>query len=279
VPHFLNDAAIWFAKHVPLPAPLFTIGFLMVKAHNVIGHESYLLGQYSETGWWYYFPVVWFYKTPLPFTFLLAWGIVLLVRRCSSAAGDAPWRETLEPLLIALAIMASVLGSSINIGIRHILPIYAPLSMIAGYAVVEIWRRARDGFGRFALAALLGWLFAGVAISHPDYLAWFNELAQPNPERIVVDSNLDWGQDVLRLARVVRKHKIRNLKVLYAGNAWLFMHGIEAQPLAPYAPVQGWVAVSETALSFENKLGGYKWLEHYKPAARIGKSIRLYYIP
>lgn len=271
VPHFANNAAIWFAKHIPVPAPLFTIGFLMVNAHNAQGHESYLLGRYSDYGWWYYFPVVWFYKTPLSYMFLLAWGIVLLLRLRS--------RSALEPLLIALAIMASVLGSSINIGIRHILPIYVPLALIAGYAVVEIWRGARDAFGRFALAAVLAWLFVGIAISHPDYLAWFNELAQPNPERIVVDSNLDWGQDVLRLARVVRKHKIENLHVLYAGNAWLFMHGVEAQPLAPYAPVKGWVAVSETALSFENKLGGFKWLEHYKPAARIGKSIRLYYIP
>ena len=275
VPSFLRPLAGWFAAHVPMPAPLFTYGFLMVKAHNSGGHLAYLLGEYSQTGWWYYFPVVWFFKTPIPYIILTAWGLIVLARNA--------WRERrrawLEIALIAVALMAFVMTSRINIGVRHILPIYAPLSIVAAYAVVEIWRKATDAFGRTALIALLAWLFVGVAASYPDYLAWFNEAAGPNPDRITVDSNLDWGQDVLRLERAVRKLKIEDLGVLYVGNAWLHMHGIRGYGLTPYSPAKGWIAVSETGLKLENRLGGYQWLEHYKPVGKIGKSIRLYYIP
>ena len=276
-PEPLRPAASWIARNVPVPAPLFAVGFLMVKAHNAAGHTAYLLGRYSETGWWYYFPVIWFFKTPVPYMILLAWGMVLLVRKALAERQ----RAVLEPLLIALGIMASVMPSSINIGIRHILPIYAPLSLIAAYAVVEIWRGATDMFGRFALGTLLVWLFAGVAISHPDYLAWFNELAGPNPDRIAIDSNLDWGQDVLRLERAVRKRNIEQLRVIYVGNARLHIHlqGVQVDGMTPYLPYRGWIAVSETGLKLDNRSGGYTWLELYKPVTRVGKSIRLYYIP
>lgn len=273
----LRPAATWIARNVPVPAPLFAVGFLMVKAHNSAGHTAFLLGRYSDTGWWYYFPVIWFFKTPLPYILLLAWGIVLLVRKAATERS----RAVLEPLLIALAIMASVMPSSINIGIRHILPIYAPLTAIAAYATVEIWRRATDAFGRFALVTLLVWLFGGVAWSHPDYLAWFNEMAGPNPDRVAVDSNLDWGQDVLRLERAVRERNIQQLRVIYVGNAWLHLHlpGVQVDGMTPYVPYKGWIAVSETGLKLENRIGGYKWLELYRPVTRVGKSIRLYYIP
>jgi hypothetical protein len=56
--------------------------------------------------------------------------------------------------------------------------------------------------------ALLVWFFAGSLLAHPDYLAWFNEAAGHHPEKIVVDSNLDWGQDMLRLARILREKHI-----------------------------------------------------------------------
>ena len=90
-------------------------------------------------------------------------------------------------------------------------PIIPPLSIVAGYAVVHIWRTSRDAFGRAALIALLAWLFIGVGKEHPDYLPWFNEAAQPNPSWVAADSNIDWGQDVLRLARVVEEMKIDHL--------------------------------------------------------------------
>jgi hypothetical protein len=268
----MKNAMRWVGEHVPLPAPAFIVGMGMVKVHDAEGHDSYLLGKTGRKGWWYYFPVVFFYKTPIPFLLLALWGTLLIAWRRER-------RRAVYPLC-AMAILGVAMTSSINIGIRHILPLYAPLAIVAAYAVVEIWKRSTDAFGRTALLGLLVWLFGGVALAHPDYLAWFNEAAQPNPARIAVDSNLDWGQDSLRLARVLREMQIAdNVFIDITTNVQLDHHGVHSLPFDPKQKVPGWLAVSETQLAMKRPWGDYAWLEVYRPARRIGQSIRLYFIP
>jgi hypothetical protein len=188
-------------------------------------------------------------------------------------------RNALQFVLIAAAIMLTAMTTSLNIGARHILPILAPLSIVGGYAVVDIWRRTRDAFGRAALVSLLAWLFVGVAVEHPDYLAWFNETARPSPSYFAADSNIDWGQDVLRLARVVEELKIDHLHSAFMNSTRLGEHGINATGLVPHQPVTGWVAASENWLRFGEAKGDYDWLSQYRPVRQVGKTIRLYYIP
>ena len=263
------------AAHIPkavyearIPAPELVAGIALLKLHNAGGHTAFLLGEQSRKGWWYYFPVVLFYKTPIPLLILFAWGAAILLKQRR--------RQPLEPLLVTLAILAVAMSSSLNIGIRHIMPLYAPLSIVAAIGALAIWHSARGAFGRVALAGLLAWFFAGVAVEHPDYLAWFNEAAQPNPARIAVDSNLDWGQDVLRLARVVRKRHIDHLYIVMNFSTRMGAHGIEAEWLRPNEKVTGWVAAGENWLAFTDE---YDWLRAYQPVQKVGKSIRLYYIP
>jgi hypothetical protein len=142
---------------------------------------------------------------------------------------------------------------------------------------VVLWVDARNRAGS---AALLAWLFAGVAMAHPDYLAWFNEAAGKHPERIVADSNLDWGQDVLRLARAVRDNHIEKLWMLYTGNALVEHHGIPGAMILPWTPAPGWYAISLTQESIdpEARRGAYRWLDDYR-YTMVGKSIRLYHVP
>jgi hypothetical protein len=270
-PQPLQKFADWAATNLPIPAPALAVGLGMLQAHNQSGHNAYLFGQMRMNGWWYYFPAIFFYKTPLPYQILALWGALLLI-----LSRD---RLRIAYLLCAAAIMGVAMTSDINIGIRHILPLYVPLSIVAGYGVVEIWNRARDAFGRTVLAALLAWLFVGVALDHPDYMAWFNEAAQPNPARIAVDSNLDWGQDTLRLERAVRELKIDHLYVDVMTNARLDKLGIPVEGFQPSVKPTGWVAISETPYTFHSITGSYGWLTSYRPARRIGESIRLYYFP
>ena len=255
----------------PMPAPAFALGMALLGFHNQQGHEAYLLGELTTKGWWYYFPVVFFYKTPIPFLLLVLCGLAVLVMSRD--------RERLPYAAVALVLMIVAMTASINIGIRHILPIYAPLSIVAAYGVTEIWKRASGAFSRTTVLALLAWLFVGVAAAHPDYLPWFNELAQPNPAHIAVDSNLDWGQDGLRLARVVRELHIETLHPDALLSIRAERHGIHLAPLDPFAKTSGWVAVSETPLALKTSHGAYAWLRTYRPVRRIGKSIRLYFIP
>ena len=256
---------------IPIPAPAMPLGMAQVKLHEVYGHTAYLLGKESRTGWWYYFPVVFFYKSPLPWLILAAWGTLVLLR-----ARD---RRGLQLVAIPAAILLTAMTTSLNIGARHILPILAPLSIVAGYAVVDIWQKNRDAFGRVALVGLVAWLVVGVAIEHPDYLAWFNETAQPNPSYFAADSNIDWGQDVLRLSRVVKEMQIDHLHAAFMNSTRLDAHGIHATGLVPHQRVSGWVAVSENWLRFGEAKGDYDWLSNYRPVRQVGKTIRLYFIP
>lgn len=239
-----------------IPAPAFALGIASLKFHDREGHEAYLLGELRKDGWWHYFPVVFFFKTPLPFLIFIVWGL-----RSRHAA-------------IAAAILLVAITGSINIGVRHILPMYVPLAIAAAHGVAEIARRAAAPFSRTALTSLLVWLFAGSVVAHPHYVAWFNELAQPNPARIAVDSNLDWGQDAARLDRTAQAMGIDTLHVAMATT---IPFATPTVPLQPYVRTSGWVAVSETPVALA--ADEYRWLNHYRPVTRVGSSIRLYHVP
>lgn len=263
------------------PAPALFEGLGQLAAKNRAGHKSYLLGEVRTTGWWYFFPVALAVKTPLPFVLLTGAGIVAALR----SYGGTDRRRRLEPAAIALAILVVCLPSRINIGLRHVLPMYPFLAMLAGMGVVALWRAKGAQPAARALAVLLvGWQLASSASAHPDYLPWFNELARGRPERILIDSDLDDGQDLKRLADTLRARRIPVVSLAYAGSATVAEHGLPpVHWLEPHRPVTGWVAASLYSI----KLGSldqpghddFAWLERYQPVALVGRSIRLYYIP
>ncbi|HYC90805.1 MAG TPA: glycosyltransferase family 39 protein [Thermoanaerobaculia bacterium] len=244
--------------HVPLPAPYWIAGAEYVAQHSEAGHPAFLLGEHRPEGWWYYFPVLLFYKTPLAFLLLALGGMVLLRRRALA------W--------VPLVMLLPALTSKINIGVRHVLPLYPVLAIVAGYAAVVLWKKSR-----VATVVLAGWFFVAGALAHPDYLPYFHELAR-HPEEIATDSNLDWGQDLLRLEREVRERRIGHLYLSYFGSADWRRHAIPAEELPRDRRVRGWVAISEMQLKFGNP-EDFAWLGQYRPVARVGKSIRLYRIP
>jgi 4-amino-4-deoxy-L-arabinose transferase-like glycosyltransferase len=252
---------------VPLPAPLYLMGVLEVKDHDIKGHPAILFGEMRQGGWWYYFPVALFYKTPIPFLLLALAGCVLMLVR----------RKAIEIVVIVAVILDMAMTSRINIGVRHVLPIYAPLSIAAAFAVVNLWRF------RFMTGALAAWLIIGSAAAHPDYLPWFNAFAGDRPEKILTDSNIDWGQDVLRLVRYTRREKIPHLTLSLSTSV-----PVERVGLPPitymelWKPLHGWVAISEFHLAIGHADPQYRawtdeWFPEQRPFTRIGKSIRLYH--
>jgi hypothetical protein len=281
----LHDLATAIAG-APMPLGELFAGLASVAAHGKAGHDSYLLGVYSPKGWWYYFPVAFALKTPLPFLVLIGVGVVMLFRRRS---GEITWKQW-APLCSAASIMLICLPSSIAIGIRHILPMYLLLSMVAGYGLATLFASAgrRKGFAA-AGGLLLLWQGAASLAAHPNYLAYFNEIAARRPERFLSDSNLDWGQDLQRLSVAARARGIHDLTLSYFGTALPARHGLPAlHPFIPYRRTDGWIAVSIFNLKVDGPAkqrswgaasSPYDWLQAYQPVERVGQSIELYYVP
>jgi hypothetical protein len=261
----------------PVPAPAFIAGIDRFVLHGSSGHPSFLLGTPGNHGWWYYFPVALAVKTPIPLLLLAVVGAGEAVR------GLRDRRDWLAaaPLVAALAMLGIAMQVRVDLGVRLVLPLYPLLAIVAARGAMALWNQARRAAERAAVAGLTAWSLVGAIQSHPDYLAYFNALAGPRPERVLVDSNLDWGQDLYRLRDTLAARGIRDsVRVAYFGTADLTAAGVpNARQLGLHERATGWIAASETFLAGEWVGGAYAWLLDYPAAARIGPSMRLWYIP
>jgi hypothetical protein len=266
----MHDVAYWFlGLHLPLAGMIRGIG--EVYQHNWDGHSAYLFGKLSQQGWWYFFPVVLAIKTPLALAILAIAGAVVAFRERN--------RSALECLMAAAAIVLVSMASNVNIGVRHVLPVYLLISVLAGLAVVHLWKSRK-----VIVAALCFWMLAGSVAAHPDYLADFNLLAMGKPERIVADSDLDWGQDLHRATLMLRARGVREAWIAYDWPALSSREpGIVYRELPENTRVRGWVVASLRSLYYvgakvqaSGKPDPYGWLKTLTPTMRAGRSIVIF---
>jgi hypothetical protein len=254
-------------------------GIRAVQAHNAEGHPTYLLGERSISGFWYFYPVVLAVKTPLALVLLLGFALWLAFRERARLQRDWP------VLAFALGILLVALFSRINIGVRHILPVYFAFSLLAAAALPDLWRRGMGA--RAAMGVLLVWFAASSAFVHPDYLAYTNELAGNTPEKILADSDLDWGQDMKRLS--ARLRQAGATQVTFSPTISADFEGELGFPRmtqsSPVAPSPGWNAVS-LSLWKVRRLGLLDthpevtlWPDRVPPGERVGKGVMLWYFP
>ncbi|MHB9154554.1 MAG: ArnT family glycosyltransferase, partial [Endomicrobiales bacterium] len=171
------------------------------------GRSSFLLGEYSTQGWKYYFPAVFLLKTPLPFLALLAACMLL----------KSSWKK--EYLLFLVLPAAFYFGlscfSKVQIGHRHILPVYPFLAVW----VAAMAPRARRRFVQALCVVPLLWYGAGTIKAHPWHLSYFNELAG-SPDKgylYLTDSNVDWGQGLKALGAYLAQQKAGGIYLNYFG--------------------------------------------------------------
>ena len=207
------------ANAVRLLPEAYVYGCLRFLKH-ADGRPSFLHGQRSEEGFRAFFPVSFAIKTPLPLLVLLGMA-GLAARRRPLLRRDA-WFLWLPPLVYAAVSIASAL----NIGHRHLLPVYPFLFVAAG----RVASLAPGGSTRAVVSALLLLLALGTGRTHPHHLAYFNELVggPAGGWRWLVDSSLDWGQDLGRLGAWCRAHDVRTVKLAYFGTADPAHHGVPA---------------------------------------------------
>lgn len=264
-----------------VPAPQFFAGLAQAAGHNTMGHPSYLLGQHSMSGFWNYYLVVLAVKTPIPLLLLAAIGAWLAIRARRTDA------RMLWPLILSAGVFIAAQLGSIQIGVRHILPVYAGFSILGAVAVMYLVERAAIlKWTGIATGAALLWMLATSVASHPDYLPYFNFIAGDQPEKILADSDLDWGQDMKRLS--ARLRELRAPYVVFDPFIVAYLervHGFPPiQPDAPDIPAPGYHAVSLSVLKVvrmglgQNNPEFIPWPERMRPMERVGKGTLLFYI-
>jgi hypothetical protein len=235
-------------------------------------------------GWWYYFPVAFAVKTPvatLVFIALAAWAGVRILTARPIRSVSFSWFVLVVPLVVFGAFS---LSSHLDIGIRHILPMWPFLFVLSA----ALFTRARFRYAPAILLLLGAGLVAESVAIYPHYVAFFNVLAG-GPARganILADSNLDWGQDAKELAVWLRVHPAPHLCVDYFGPADLDRLGIGGPSL-----IARWnrdrrisldcveaVSVNYLEGVYANP-GDFAWLRDLQPDARIGYSIYVYDLP
>ena len=269
--HVLPEAWLW--------------GFVRFFKHQQ-GRPAFLLGAHSDEGFWSFFPVSFAVKTPLALLVLVGLAVWLAAARRLRSRADAF-------LWIPVALYAAVsLSRGINIGHRHLLPLYPFLFVAAGRAAT--WAAAAGPRrAPAAIVGLLGAWYVGAALwIHPHYLAYFNELAggPARGYRILVDSSLDWGQDLRGLKPYMEAHGIPRVKLSYFGTADPAYYGIACDLLPSYLPlprdvVRTFAPGDVLAVSATNLQGVYleaadrpmmERLRREEPVGNVGYSILIF---
>jgi 4-amino-4-deoxy-L-arabinose transferase-like glycosyltransferase len=268
--------------NIPLPMVSFFRGLYIVNDHNVKGSNGitktgpeYLLGQVSLTGWWYYFPVAFLVKTPTALLLLLVLSIVCAIR--SMAKMPDQLRAACAFLIPPAFYFLVSMSSTINIGIRHILPIYPFLFVWVGAVLMA---KALPRWCRATTVVLACLLVVESLNAFPNYLSFFNLFCGGSNQghRYLLDSNLDWSQDIKKLKTYVTSRGIGAICALGLDELALNYYGIPHREItgASEADIRATncvLAISANELFMNDTL---RWLRQERTLDMVAHSIYLY---
>ncbi|MBU1075077.1 glycosyltransferase family 39 protein [Patescibacteria group bacterium] len=310
-----GEIIYYVAQNIAIPSFQYLKGMFTLFSHNYWGHMSYLHGEYSNFGFWNYFPTTFLIKTPLSMIFLLAFGCLLLLsrlfkrniatrfnkiatnfipskkfrlkmrfrfllHRTTSFYNEIPFTYW---LLISTPVFYFIwaMTSKINIGHRHILIIYPFLIMLAA-KVITFSCGHKKTYIRILVVVFMIWYVLASILIYPNFISYFNEsIGGPkNGAKFVTDSNIDWGQDIIKFKKYLDDHNIDQYYFTYFGSLWPSYYGISHQPVPRVTnqeqleQLNRVVAISVSALYSED--GTYSALQTVEPDVRIGYSIYVY---
>lgn len=266
------------------PAPTHWTG-LLSQARSADERWVFALGLRKHGHWWWYFPLAFLLKNPLPLLLsCIIGGIVVLRKRL-------PFNALLPLFVFPLLYATTSITAGMNIGYRHMLPIHPTMYLLAGYGSSYLQRGSYQKLRRVVLSAMGLWYVLGTLSISPYEIAYFNELigGPKNAHHYLVDSNLDWGQGYKALARYLEAHPGPIPKI---APRFTYIqpedYGISSTPLppaenasalqAPFHPLPGRYVISLTTLQqgWPNDNEIYAWFRQVAPTAELGYSFFLY---
>lgn len=226
------------------------------------GNITVLLGERRAGGWWYFFPVAFLLKTSAALHVLLliaAVGAWLALR-----GGLRPWLASplRVPLIAGMLILAALIKSGLQIGLRHALPGVPFLCVLVAWGVSKVWERSGKPV-RAVVVALVAWNAISVLRFYPHFLPYLAEYPRgglPLYETLV-DSNTDWGQGLLELRAFMRSRGIDQVYLSYFGSALPEGYGIRYHAMRSFYVLDGRPSSAEppryAAISATNLAGAY----------------------
>ena len=267
---------------VPLPMPAHATPFLRLLQHAGEGHQAYLFGENKLDGWWYYFPLAYLVKTPIPVLLLFPLAIIVSVRQ-------ALWSKPQSGLIVIFFLLyaATSIASSLNIGYRHIVPLLCLIYIWTGAVLI-----INKSWSRLLCYSLLVYQVFSTLYASPYHLGWFNAISGgvKNGWRYLADSNTDWGQGYKALSSYQNDQNIPTMRL--AGFVFYdpAIYELDYTPLPPlhgdtpaifpnrFAPPPGHYAISLTSLDgiplADNEM--YDWFRWQQPTQRIANAIHYY---
>ncbi len=288
VPSRFEGRVLALFAHLHLLPESYLYGFAHVLVQSK-AFTSYLLGTIYPHPVWFYFPVAMLIKSTL--TFLILLGVMVWALATGRVTAR---REMLYMGSPAAVYMVFAMAGGMNIGVRHVLPVYIFLSIaIAGAAARLIGRERR---WLYAVVALLVLQAVSVVHAFPAYVSYANEAVggPSNVHVLLSDSSSDWAQQMKSVQRYLDANGITHCWLAYFGQGVVdySYYGIPCQPLitadslyfdGPHdvpPSIDGPVLMSAGVLSgFEfgpGALNPYLQFQKLKPVAVIDYGVFVY---
>jgi hypothetical protein len=272
---------------LPFPVPAASVIDNLVRLYQVNqgGRPAFLLGQRWSGGRWYYYLATMFFKTPPPALLLFVVACVAAVRRRRLAEQLPLWLFPAAHFLVNL-----IVGR--NTGHRYLLTVLPFGFVFISQLVPLLSDRLRVGWARAGSVVLVVWYLGASLWIYPDYLAYFNLFAG-GPSRgyeVLVDSNLDWGQDLVQLRRYMEREGLDEVWLSLFSLTDPAVYGIRAHELPDWGdkeigpgfhylhPDPGVYVVSATLLQglYMPNPSTFDWFIHREPVDQIGYSMLVY---
>jgi hypothetical protein len=192
------------------------------------GRPAFIFGQVLDKGVWYYFPVAFVLKTSLPFLIATILGVLWTAVRIVKKK----WADGLYIIVPPVLYLAMSMTTHLNIGVRHIMPVFAFFAVMSAAAVQAFWTSEqyyRWRINKILPAALVIWIAVLAIVTFPNYETYFSPMAggSSNGWRLLSDSNVETGQEVKTLAEYLKTRGETKVNGLFMGSEFIEQYGID----------------------------------------------------
>ena len=277
-PAFIKDTHSIRNLNLWIPAGEYIDGLREVQFHNKLGHPAFFLGQVSWRRIRAYYPVAMLLKWPPVVLGIAGVGLISLIAKRRQFSPAARLDFILLAVFPVLSLLLAI-NARIHIGVRHVLPVYPFLLLLAAGTWWAAERSARRSTWVVLMAILAAVQGLDAERYAPDYLSYFTPFVRSaHAYELLTDSNLDWGQGLLALRAYQQQHPREPIALAYFGTMDPELYGIRYARFEEADRPNGTVVISATLLSgqYARDPNAFKWLEHYPLKAILNHSLFVY---